>query len=135
MNTFSVLLVEEVRVVREMLATLINAQPDLHVVGQIHDPRAIPSAEKAHELAPTDPRILDTLGTLHVEKGDPARGVELLRKAVELSPGAPSVRLHLAQGLIKLGEKQAARRQLDELAKLGDQFPGQPDVARLRKEL
>jgi len=26
--------------VREMLVSLINAQPDLHVVGQIHDPRA-----------------------------------------------------------------------------------------------
>jgi DNA-binding NarL/FixJ family response regulator len=45
MNTISVLLVEEVRVVREMLATLINAQPDLHVVGQIHDPRAILRAQ------------------------------------------------------------------------------------------
>ena len=49
MNTINVLLVEEVRVLREMLTSLINAQPDLHVVGQIHDALA---ASRAHEFDP-----------------------------------------------------------------------------------
>ena len=47
---------------------------------------AIEYAEKANKLAPDQPDVLDTLGTLLVEKGDKARGIELLRKASKLAP-------------------------------------------------
>jgi DNA-binding NarL/FixJ family response regulator len=40
MNTISLLLVDQLRVIRELLADLFNAQPDLHVVGQTSDAEA-----------------------------------------------------------------------------------------------
>ncbi len=72
---------------------------------------------------------------LLVEKGDHARGVQLLQKATSLAPQAASIRLNLARALIKTGQKDAARRELDELDKLGDKFSGQSEVAQLRKAL
>jgi putative PEP-CTERM system TPR-repeat lipoprotein len=102
---------------------------------QLDDPRALEHAEQANKIAPDQPAILDTLGVLLVEKGDHARGVQLLQKASALAPQAASIRLNLARALIKTGQKDAARRELDELDKLGDKFSGQSEVAQLRKAL
>ena len=91
--------------------------------GQTKDPKALEYAEKANVLAPNQPSIMDTLGTLLIEKGDTARGIELLRQASALLPNAPDLRLNLAKGLIKANQKDAAKKELEVLAKLGDTFP------------
>ena len=67
---------------------------------------------------------MDTLGWLLVEKGETARGVELLRRAVDLAPGSAELRLHLAKALLKAGDKVgAARKELAELTKLARPTP------------
>ena len=106
-----------------------------YTAGKIGDERAVEYAEKANRLAPNQPPIMDTLGSLLVQKGDAKRGVDLLRKASEMAPQAPGIRFNLAQGLIKIGQKDEARKELAELAKLGDQFPAHDDVAKLLKTL
>ena len=103
--------------------------------GQLKDPAALEYAEKANKLAPDEPAIMDTLGTLLVEQGDTTRGVELLQKASSLAPQAPDFRLDLAKGLIKAGRKEDAKKELDELAKLGDKYPAHGEVAHLMKNL
>jgi putative PEP-CTERM system TPR-repeat lipoprotein len=103
--------------------------------GQIKDPKAIEYAEKASKLAPDNPAVLDTLGTLLVEKGDSARGVETLQKATTIAPNSPGIRLNLARALMKSGQKDAARKELDKLAKLGDKFPEQGEVKKLMQAL
>ena len=50
MNTIRVLLVEEVRLVRELLKTLLNDQPDMHVAARINDAKA--ALVRASELHP-----------------------------------------------------------------------------------
>jgi cellulose synthase operon protein C len=105
------------------------------VAGQVNDPHAIEYAERANKLAPNQPRILDTLGTLLVAKGDAKRGVELLQQAVSLAPQIPSIRLNLARALVKTGQTEAAKKELDTLASLGDKFGDQAEVARLRRGL
>ena len=50
MNTIRVLLVEEVRLVRELLKTLLNDQPDMHVAARINDAKA--AVVRATELHP-----------------------------------------------------------------------------------
>jgi cellulose synthase operon protein C len=104
-------------------------------LAQVKDPKAIVYAEQAYKLAPRQPAVMDTLGTLLVEKGDTARGLELLRKAAELAPQAPEFRLNLAKGQIKAGQKDAARKELDELAKLGERFSRHAEVKQLKQEL
>ena len=102
---------------------------------QMNDPKALEHAEEANAIAPNHPAIMDTLGTMLVAAGQTARGLELLQKAAAQAPQAPGIRLNYAKGLIKAGQKEAARKELDELAKLGDKFPAQAEVAQLRKGL
>ena len=104
------------------------------VAGQLKDPKALEYAERAERLAPSNPAVLDTYGMLLVEKGDTARGVELLQKAVAAAPNAAAIRLNLARALLKAGQKDAAKKELDTLAKLGDRFPAHAEVAKLSEQ-
>ena len=104
-------------------------------LGQLKDARAVEYAEKANKLAPNNPAIMETLGALLSDKGDSARAIELLAKAVELAPQSGTLKLSLARAQLKAGKKDEARKLLDDLAKLGDKFPGQAEVARLIKEI
>jgi putative PEP-CTERM system TPR-repeat lipoprotein len=103
--------------------------------GRLKDPKAVTYAEKANNIAPNQPAILDTLGVLLVENGETKRGLDLLQKASSLAPHAPSIRLNLAKALIKAGNKEAARKELLELAKLGERFAGHAEAAQLMREL
>ena len=105
------------------------------IEAQLKDPQAVEHAERANKLAPNQPPIMDTLGMLLVDKGETARGLDLIRKASAMAPQATSIRMNLAKALIKVGQKDAARKELDELSKLGDKFPSQAEVAQLRKGL
>jgi cellulose synthase operon protein C len=105
------------------------------VAWQAKDPKALEYAERANALVPNEPAFMDTLGALLIDNGDTARGLELLQKASSMAPFAPFIRFNLANALIKAGQKDAAKRELDELAKLGDKFPAQAEVTRLKQEL
>jgi putative PEP-CTERM system TPR-repeat lipoprotein len=123
--------------------TLLGVQPNNPAVlnnlawslGQMGDPKAVEYAEQANKLAPNQPAIMDTLGRLLVEKGNVERGLDLLGKAIALAPQAAEIRLNYARGLIKSGKKTEARQELETLAKLGDKFSGQAEVAELLKGL
>ncbi len=103
-------------------------------LGQLKDPRALDYAEKANRVAPNQPELMETLGSLLAERGELPRALELLQKAIALAPESPMLRLSLARTQIKAGKKEEARKNLEELAKLGDKFSAQADVARLMKE-
>ena len=45
------------------------------------------------------------------------------------------LRLNLAKIYIKAGDKARAKAELETLAKLGEKFPAQPEVAALLKSL
>lgn len=123
--------------------TILAAQPENALVlnnmawalGQMKDPKAIETAEKANKLSPNTPAIEDTLGTLLVAAGNTGRGVELLRKATTEAPDAHDIRLHLAQALIKSGDKSAARTELEKLSKLGEKYAKRTEVVQLLNSL
>jgi putative PEP-CTERM system TPR-repeat lipoprotein len=122
--------------VRHFQAMLVQ-QPDNPVAlnnlawaaGELNDPKALSYAEKAASLAPESPAILDTLGMLLVKRGDVAQGVEKLRKAAQLAPNQSDIRLHFAKALIKAGNKEAARMELEALAQASSQPPGATSTA------
>jgi putative PEP-CTERM system TPR-repeat lipoprotein len=118
---------------------VLVAQPDnalalnnlAWVLGQMKDPKAIEYAEQAYKLTPGNPAVLDTLGMLAVEKGDAARGIDLLKKAVELAPNSGGIRLNYAAALAKGGQKEQAKKQLDAVAKLGGDYATQAGTAKV----
>jgi cellulose synthase operon protein C len=72
--------------------------------------------------------------TLEVENQLP-KAVETQRRATQLDPRSPGLRLRLAQLLVKTGDKVGAREELEKLAKLGGQFEAQAEVTALLKNL
>lgn len=82
---------------------------------QLKDPRALETAEAAYRLSGDNPAVLDTLGMILAERGDLKRGLPMLQKAVRLSPQSGDLRLHLAEVLVKSGDKAAARRELETI--------------------
>jgi putative PEP-CTERM system TPR-repeat lipoprotein len=102
---------------------------------QEKDARALATAEQAYKLAGQNPAIMDTLGWILVEKGDTARGLDLLRKAVSAAPDAPDVRYHLAAALAKSGDKAGARKELEKTLASGKPFAMMYDANALMRLL
>jgi putative PEP-CTERM system TPR-repeat lipoprotein len=98
-------------------------------------PGAIAYAERANTLQPGRPAFMDTLAVILGDSGQLGKAVELQQKVVALEPDYPPFRLNLAKLYIKSGDKTKARIELDQLAKLGDKFAGQPEVGGLLKAL
>ncbi len=127
----------------KMFHAVLEAQPNNALVlnnlawvsARLKDPRALDYAERANQLAPDQPAIMDTLGVLLVDREVLPRGIDLLKRAVDLAPGAPTIRLNLAKALIKAKQVDAAKMHLQELAKLGGKFAAQGEVAQLLKNL
>lgn len=105
------------------------------VSGQLKLPKAMEYAEKANQLSPNQPPFMDTWAMLLADKGEVSQATEMLRKALAISPQASAIQLNLAKVLISAGRKDEARKELEALAKLGDKFPGQAEVAKLQKEI
>lgn len=87
-------------------------------LGQLKDPQAMATAEKARSLAPNNAAIIDTIGWLQLQQGDTETAVTTLARAVSLAPGAAPVRMNLARALIAAGRKDDAREQLQSIAGL-----------------
>lgn len=105
-------------------------------LGKVNDKSAIGVAEQAVALAPNSPVVLDTLGTLLMDSGNTAKGVETLKKAVGLGPKLPQLRINLARALIKAGDRDGARKELDEAQKgVPEQSPLAAEIAKVRGTL
>jgi predicted Zn-dependent protease len=102
---------------------------------QEKDARALPTAEQAYKLAGANPSVMDTLGWILVEKGETARGTELLRKAVAAAPDALDMRYHLAAALAKSGDKAGARKELEKTLASGKPFAAIDDAKALMGQL
>jgi putative PEP-CTERM system TPR-repeat lipoprotein len=103
------------------------------VTSQLGKPGALDYAEKANNLAANQPDLMDTLANLLAENKDFTRAVELQNKALVLQPDNASFRLSLAKIYLKSGDRVKAKVELDSLAKLGEKFASQAEVATLLK--
>jgi putative PEP-CTERM system TPR-repeat lipoprotein len=102
---------------------------------QVKDARALPTAERAYKLKPDNPAVVDTLGTILMEQGHTERGLKLLQKAVADAPNSLTIRFHLAQAWLKVGEKARAREELVGLLSADRKFPEQNEAQDLLREL
>lgn len=100
-------------------------------LGQIKDPKAMVTAQRAAALAPNSADVLDTLGMLHLQAGDAKRGLEVLDRARQMQPERLDLRLHRAQALLSNGRKEEGRAELRELAAAEADFPGKADIPTL----
>jgi putative PEP-CTERM system TPR-repeat lipoprotein len=98
-------------------------------------PGALALAEKAVSLLADRAPLLDTLATAQAAEGQVAKAIETQKRAVELEPENPSLRLALARHYLRAGDKAFARAELETLSRLGDKFAAQSEVSSLLKSL
>lgn len=72
-------------------------------------PEAMKLVEKAHQLAPDDVAILDSVGWGHYLMGNLEKSIEFLRRAFNANPD-PEIAAHLGEVLWKQGDKEGARK-------------------------
>jgi putative PEP-CTERM system TPR-repeat lipoprotein len=107
------------------LNNLAWAMRGLNKVGAIHH------AERANELMPSVPGLMDTWALLLSDAGRFDQALTIQQRAIALEPGKPSLRLTLARIHLKAGNKAAARAELEHLSSLGDRFGEQAEVRAL----
>jgi putative PEP-CTERM system TPR-repeat lipoprotein len=105
------------------------------VAGELGDARAVGYAERALRLAPNNANVLDTMGTLLVKQGDAKRGMTYIERARSIDPKRAEFRLSYAKALIALGEKDAARKELEALAQRQEPYFGKDAVPGLLKSV
>jgi len=72
--------------------------------------------EKAYQLSPDDPAIIDSVGWGHFRLGDLNKSAEFLRRAFALNPD-PEIAAHLGEVLWKSGHKTEALQLLQDALK------------------
>jgi predicted Zn-dependent protease len=93
--------------------------------GEINDPRAIEMARQAHQQAPDNALITDTLGWLLVKAGQREEGIQMLRLAVQQAPDSESIRDHLAAAMAEVSEQDEAERRIGRV--LGEEATREPE--------
>ena len=122
---------------------LLKTEPDNPIVlnntaflaGRLKQPGALEYAEKANKIATNEPKFMDTLAELLADSGDVARALELSSKASRATPQNFGIKFSYARILLKAGKTAEAKKELEDLAKLGDKFAAQEEVAKLLKAL
>ena len=114
----------QVAVMEKQLRRIIELKPDYahayNALGysladrNLRLPEALQLIEKAHELAPDDAFIMDSLGWVHFRMGDLKLAREHLQRAYDARPDA-EVAVHLAEVLWASGEQDSARKLLREV--------------------
>ena len=128
--------IEAYRKLLEVDSDNVNALNNLAWLYQgENNPQGIEYAERAYQLAPHRPEVIDTLGWLLVQHGDTNRGLVLLQEATTKAPHLPDIRYHMAAALAKAGRPEEARQVLDRLLKSDKAFPERDQAEVLRKQL
>lgn len=96
---------------------------------------AMSLARTAHELAPENPAINDTLGWILVQAGEPAEGLRYLRNASLREAANKGIRFHIASALVALGRRDEARQELQGLVESGEPFADQARARTLLERL
>ena len=96
---------------------------------------ALPTAQKAHELAPEDAAVSDTLGWILVNQGQTKQGLIHLRDAHSRASHNPEIRYHIAVALAKLGRNKEATEELEQALASPHSFDGIEQARQLQKQL
>lgn len=111
----------------------LNNLAMLHI--QLKKPGATALAEKAVRNAPDQPALLDTLAQAHAYDNDFKQAIAVQQRAVALAHDEGPLLLSLARYQLQAGDNAQAKAALDKLARKGQQFAQQDEVARLQKSL
>ncbi len=97
--------------------------------------QAVGYAERAYELSPNDPYVLDTYGVLLLRTGDATRGHRMIQRAAERSPKDLTIQLHLARALVQQKQSAEARAVLNALVEEAPDAPSAKEAKALLESI
>jgi putative PEP-CTERM system TPR-repeat lipoprotein len=99
------------------------------------DSRALATAQRALELAPKSATVLDTVGWILVSQNQAAKGLDLIRQALDKVPESDTIRYHYAVALAQTGQRDKARQELSRLLQSKRNFPELQEARALLDKL
>jgi len=93
--------------------------------------RAYQLAQVAHDEAPEDPYVADTLGWVLVKRGSHASALPLFQQSAAKLPQNADVLVHLGLTQAKLGQTEAARETLKKALALNPQVGGAEEARKI----
>jgi Tfp pilus assembly protein PilF len=82
---------------------------------------ALPFAERAAQLGPENPDVLDTVGVVYMLNGEADRAITLFERALQIAATQEQrvpTSIHLAEALLKQGDREAARGYIEDAERL-----------------
>jgi len=100
------------------------------------DQKAMEHAQKALDMAPNNPAVVDTYAQILLKQDQPGQAIVHFNQALALLPTKDRINrsifsLGKAKALIQTGQKEQAKRILDRLVKDDPEFPQIDEVKRL----
>jgi putative PEP-CTERM system TPR-repeat lipoprotein len=99
------------------------------------DARALTFAGQAQKLQPDNPVVLDTYGWILANSGQPAKGLQHLRKASSAAPDNADIQWHMAYALYLAGDQKRALMELGTLLDNGNSFSDMDAARKLHARL
>lgn len=128
----------------ELYSAILRRVPD-HIVAinnlawlslQLDDnANALRLVRQGMELAPDDPRMMDTLAEIFMSDGNYTEALPLLKRAALSDDSNPGLQVRLARALAGTGSPEDARELLRKTLKANPQFPERQEAERLSKQL
>lgn len=102
---------------------------------QSNPDEALRLARRAHELAPLDPHVLDTLGMLYFERRDLTQANWFLTQALAQNPEDQQIRIHMARVQIAQGKTAEARAALQQVLEQSKGSPLEQEAQSVLSEI
>jgi serine/threonine-protein kinase len=119
------------------LASIYRWSPDMKEKGAAAYARAIEIAQKVRKASPSDVEVLASLGRYYASIGDRKNSVPMLRQAMALDSGSPTILMDLASSYEAIGQREEALRLVKMGLQLGlarERVERSPELALLRKD-
>ena len=127
---------EAIAVYARILESYPSYVPALNNIAWLHRDKdrtkAMEYAQRAQNLAPTDPDVLDTLAMLTLKGGDRLRAYNLIREAAQRAPDRPEIQMHLATILLEREQRAEAQQILRTVV---ENFPKSAEARQARELL
>lgn len=127
---------EAIAIYARILETYPNYVPALNNIAWLNRDRnrtkAMEYAQRAQNIAPTSPDVLDTLAMLTLKGGDRQRAYNLIREAAQRAPDRPEIQLHLATILLDREQRAEAHEVLRAVV---TKFPKSTEAQEARQLL
>jgi tetratricopeptide (TPR) repeat protein len=92
--------------------------------------QALALAQQAKRLAPDSPLVADTLGFVHLRRGELTAALPLLEEAARKLPEQAEVLLHLGLAQLASGRRAAGQVSLERALELDPDMPGAAEARR-----